>query len=506
MPGAKTRYAALAAIRDPFLRRARHASTLTIPSLIPPEGHNGIADLPQPNQGLGARLVVHLASYFTSALLPPGRNLFRLGVTPAVLLKSPNNATPPDLELKLGQIEKIPHNEIALRDWRSPTSVSLQHLIVSGNVMEQMLPDNRIIVHPLDRFVVVRDPAGNLIEFIIEQQLDPASLPDNLKALLPATTGDQPAGNVRIPLYTVGVLKDGQWEVHQELVDQDVPNSAGAYDARYLPFFALRWTAVAGESYGRGKVEDHIADLVTFDGLSKAMRDGAAMAARNIILLRPGAAGGINLRRKVAGANNGDIITGNPEDVNMLQFTNLTGMQIVQAELESLRRELGAAFMLTSGATRDAERVTAEEVRRVGQELDSVQGGAFSALSGAMLRARVDRLIYQMRNKGDLPEWDDKVIAATILTGLEALGREAETGNVAQALGMLQGYPPEAYQDYVKWPVLLKKGFGGLGLAEAVNTEEEAAQLRQERSDQQMTADAVKNAAGPVATAAAAAQ
>jgi hypothetical protein len=502
MANAKARYTALAAVRDSFLRRARHASSLTIPSLIPPEGHNGIADLPQPNQGLGARLVVHLASYFTSALLPPGRNLFRLGVTPAVLLKSPNNATPPDLELKLGQIEKIPHNEIALRDWRSPTTVSIQHLIVSGNVMEQMLPDNRIIVHPLDRFVVVRDPAGTLIEFIIEQRLDAASLPDNLKALLPDAGSDQPSGSIRLSLYTWGVLKDGRWEVHQELEDKDVPNSAGFYDAKYLPFFALRWTAVAGESYGRGKVEDHIADLVTFDGLSKAMRDGAAMASRNIIMLRPGAAGGINLRRKVSSANNGDIITGNPEDVNMLQFTNLTGMQIVQVELESLRRELGGAFMLTSAGVRNAERVTAEEVRRVGQELDSVQGGAFSALSGAMLRSRVDRLIYQMRNAGQLPEWDDKVIATTILTGLEALGREAETGNVAQALAMLQGYPPEAYDVYVKWPVLLKKGFGGLGLADAVNTEDEANAIRQQRAEQQMAADAVKQGTGPAIAAA----
>ncbi|SFZ81673.1 Bacteriophage head to tail connecting protein [Devosia enhydra] len=504
MAGAKTRYQALAVLRDPFLRRARLASSLTIPSLIPPEGHNGMSDLPQPNQGLGARLIVHLASYFTSALLPPGRNLFRLGVTPAVLLKSPNNAAPPDLELKLGQIEKIPHNEIALRDWRSPTTVSLQHLIVGGNVLEQMLPDNRIITHPLDRFVVVRDPAGNLIEFIIEQLLDPASLPDQLKALVPAGSTDAAAGNVRLHLYTWGVLKDGQWDVHQELEDQTVPNSAGVYEAKYLPFFALRWTAVAGESYGRGKVEDHIADLITFDGLSKAMRDGAAMASRNIIMLRPGAAGGVNLRRKVSGANNGDIITGNPEDVNMLQFTNLTGMQIVQVELESLRRELGAAFMLTSAGVRNAERVTAEEVRRVGQELDSVQGGAFSALSGAMLRARVDRLIYQMRNNRQLPEWDDTVIDTTILTGLEALGREAETANVAQALGLLQGYPPEAYQDYVKWPVMLKKGFGGLGLADAVNTEDEANAIRQQRQEQQMMADAVKNAAGPAVQAAAA--
>ncbi|MDR3473420.1 MAG: portal protein [Devosia sp.] len=500
---AKARYTALVTVRQPFLDRARDASTLTIPSLVPPEGHNSAARLPEPNQGLGARLVVHLASYFTSALLPPGRQtIFRLGVSPEVLLKSGKQVVPPDVESSLSLVERIPHTEIERRGWRAPTNTALQHLLVAGNVMEHMLPDNTLVTYPLDRYVVVRDPAGKLIEFLIEDALDAAALEPKLQALVVAQ--DPVPGTKTICLYTWGKLVNGEWEVHQEIEDSEVPDSRGKYKPNVLPYFALRWSMVAGEDYGRGKAEEHIADLRTFDGLSKAIRDGAAMASRNITMIRPNASAGINLRRKIASANNGDFIVGNPEDVSMLQFQNTPGLQVVQAELAALKQELGAAFMLTSSVIRNAERVTADEVRRVSQELDSVQGGAYSLLSSDMMRPRVDRLIWQMKAKGQMPNWPEGVIEPTILTGLEAMGREADTSNVVNGLGMLKGYPPETY-DYINWPVLLKKGFTSLDLADAVRSDPEVAQLRQERMNQQTIQNATTAAAGPVAQAAASA-
>lgn len=498
---AKARYAELATVRDAFLRRAREASALTIPTLIPPEGHNATSLLPEPNQGFGARVVTHLASYFTSALLPSGRSFFRLSVAPEVLLQSNQDTVPPDLEGKLTLVERIPHQEVARRNWRSPTDTSLQHLLVAGNVGEQMLEDNSIVVHTLQTYVVVRDPAGKLTEFVIEQSLTPASTPPELQSLYPHQ--DNSGSNVRRCLYTWGRLQNGVWNVHQEFEDHPVPNSEGQYPDGKLPFWFLRWQAVAGEDYGRGKVELHMPDLRTLDGLTKAMRDGGAMASRNITLVRPGAAAGLNLLRKISKASNGTMLIGNPEDVNMLQFTNTTGLQIVQQEIQNLRQELGAAFMLSSATTRQAERVTAEEIRRVGQELDSVQGGAFSMLSQEMMRLRVDRLLYQMMVNKQLPAWPDKMIEPTILTGLEALAREADTQNVAQAMMLIQQLPDETKQAYVKWPVMLKKGFNGLDLSDAVNTEEEAQALREARQNAMMIQSMVANAAGPVAQAAA---
>ena len=54
-------YQSLTAEREPFLRRARDVSTLTLPTLVPPEGHSN-QTLPTPYQGLGARGVNSLRS------------------------------------------------------------------------------------------------------------------------------------------------------------------------------------------------------------------------------------------------------------------------------------------------------------------------------------------------------------------------------------------------------------------------------------------------------------
>lgn len=504
---AKARYDTLKLRREPFLCRARECSRLTIPALIPPEGFNYAMTLPQPWQGLGARAVVNLSSRLMMALMPAGRNFMRLGVTAEAQMAAGEQSVPADLEVGLALTEAVLHKETERRGWRQPTNLSLQHLIVGGNVMEQMLPNNAIRIYRLDQYVVVRDSSGNLTEFVIEELLAPDSLPDNLREIHESSSGTQTTttngtDDKSVALYTHGKLVDGEWTVHQELGKDRVPDSEGTFELDKLPFFPLRWAAIAGEDYGRSKVEEHLPDLLSLDGLSKAMVDGAAMASRNVILVRPNAAGGVNLKRKIAKANNGDFVIGNPEDVEMLQFTNTNGLQITQVEIEALRQEIGAAFLLGSATTRNAERVTAYEIRQQAQELEGILGGVYSMLSQEMLQRRVSRLIFQMQANEQLPDFPDDSVEPTILTGLEALGREAQVENVVGALQMLNGFPPEVL-DYVKWDVMLKKGFNGLNLSDAARSETEAQQVRDQRQQTELLQSGVEAAAGPVAQAAA---
>jgi hypothetical protein len=447
--------------------------------------------------------VVTLASRVMVALLPPGRSSFMLGVSAKALLDAGQESVDEDLTRAMVLTERIINAEIERKSWRAPTNTTLQQLIVAGNAMEQLLPDNTIRVYRLDQYVVCRSPSGKMVEFIIADHLDPNSLPDELKALYPEQPANgTPYNSKGICLYTWGRLEaNGKWRVHQELEESVVPDSEGTYDDRALPFFALRWTAVAGEDYGRSKVEEHLPDLRTFDGLRMSIRDGAAMASRNITLVRPNAAAGMNLLRKLKRATNGDIVIGNPDDVQMLQFTNNNGLQITQVELEALRQELSAAFLATQGATRDAERVTATEIRMVAQEIEGVLGGTYSMLSQDMQAKRINRLIIQMQANGQLPEWPEDTIEPTILTGLEALGRENEVSNVAMAKEILNGLP-EGVMDYVKWEKLLKKGFNGLDLSDAVRTDDEVMQRREQEAQMQMVQDGVAKAAAPVAAAA----
>ena len=94
----------------------------------------------------------------------------------------------------------------------------------------------------------------------------------------------------------------------------------------------------------------------------------------------------------------------------------------------------------------------------------------YSQLNQTMQRKRLERLVTQMKANGQLPNWPDGLIEPTILTGLEALGREADVNRVQMALQFIQGMPPEVL-GYIKFDELLGKAFYGLNLPDAVRSE-----------------------------------
>ena len=492
------RYEAMKRSRDPFLRRARECAELTIPALLPPEGHTEHTLLPEPYQALGAKAVVSLASRLMVAMYPPGKPSFRLDIPAEARIKSGELSVNKDVEQGLVLSEALIQSEVERKEWRSVTNLALQYLIVTGNALELMLPDNTIRIFRLDQFCVSRDMQGQVRKLITEEYMSPESLPEEIAGMV--TPEDYSGDKVQILTHTIR-QKDNTFYSYQEVNKEMVPNSEGTYDI--MPYAAHTYTTVIGESYGRGKVEEILPDLRAVDALSKSMLDGAAMASRNVTMIRPNAAGGLNLRRRLAKANNGEIVVGNPEDVGMLQFQNMNGLQLVAAEIDRQSREIGQAFLLNSAAVRDSERTTASEIKMQQEELEGTLGGVFSQLNMSMQQYRLKRLIMQMKQKEQLPNWPDGIIEPVVLTGLEALGREADVTRVQAALQFLQGMPPEVL-GYVKFDALLGKAFYGLNLPDAVRSEQEMQEMQQQQMQQQAGGQAM--AAGGEEMARAAAQ
>lgn len=73
-------YEQLAADRETYLTRAREAALVTIPTLVPPEGHSSSTKYYTPYQSVGARGVNNLAAKLLLSLLPPNSPFFRLQV------------------------------------------------------------------------------------------------------------------------------------------------------------------------------------------------------------------------------------------------------------------------------------------------------------------------------------------------------------------------------------------------------------------------------------------
>lgn len=140
----------------------------------------------------------------------------------------------------------------------------------------------------------------------------------------------------------------------------------------------VRLFKMDGEHYSRSYVEEYIGDLKTLEGLSKAIAEMSAIAASVIYLVRPN---GVTQPSKIMKTKNGGFVTGNKEDVTCLSLDKTQDMQIAKMTADAIESRLSYAFMLNSAVQRSGERVTAEEIRYVANELEDTLGGIYSILS-----------------------------------------------------------------------------------------------------------------------------
>ena len=78
MDSARGLYTKMETQRFSYLERARDCSRLTLPTVVPDEGHGPTQKFTTPYQGVGARGVNNLASSLLLSLLPPNAPYFRL--------------------------------------------------------------------------------------------------------------------------------------------------------------------------------------------------------------------------------------------------------------------------------------------------------------------------------------------------------------------------------------------------------------------------------------------
>jgi hypothetical protein len=472
MATAKSRYEKLNADKTQFLQRG----------LMPLEGRTNNSHLIEPYQGMGSAGVTHLSSRLTNAFLPAGRPYMRLDLPAEIKLQlagEVDNKTTKGLALA----EQLIQAEVEAKDWRDATRQTTQQLLVVGNAMEEVLPSNKVRVYRLDQYAVRRDFDGSLLEFIIEECVDPDALSPDLLALLKQSGGSLKKDE-KVRIYTWGEkAEDGVWEVHQELNEDVIPETLKEYEQDNLPYQALRWSTTPGEDYGRSMVEEHIADLRSLDALEKANLEMAGMASRNFIMVTPGATAA-GIKNRLVDAINGDVVVGDPDSVQLKGFENSIGYQITSEQVKVLREMLARSFLLLSGAQRNAERVTAAEIERDISEIESALGGNFSTLSKDMMEWRTKIMMKQMKTQQKLPDFPDGMVVPVILTGLEALSRERDVTRAMQVAQLVQAFGEEAVAN-VKLDKVIGRALVGLGFTDAVRNEDEAAAWKQQQAQQQ---------------------
>ena len=245
------------------------------------------------------------------------------------------------------------------------------------------------------------------------------------------------------------------------------------------PWLVLRFNTVDGEDYGRGRVEEFIGDLRSLDGLSQALVEGASVASKVVFLVSPSAT---TKPGTLAKAGNGAIIQGRPEDVGVVQVGKTADFATAANLATAIERRILEAFLVMN--IRNAERVTAEEVRLTQLELEKSLGGLFSLLTVEFLVPYLNRTLLILQRSNQIPRLPKDVVRPKIVAGINSLGRGQDNETltrfiqtVAQTLG------PENLMKYIDPSEAIKRlaAAQGIDVLNLVRTAEQLQQLAEER-------------------------
>ena len=442
----KSAYHRMAVDRQWYLTEAMESAKLTIPSIMPSdqditliEMRNSPVDIPKPWQSLGARGTRNLAAKLVLAIFPPTGAFMRYMLSPEFKreLEAPERQEQrAEIEKGFAMRERAIADDIETANVRTKTDQVMRHLLVAGNMMAYLPPGGGVRTFPLNSYVCRRDFMGDVVELIYVEPLDRANLPEAIRETLlkhGAEEDPQAPGELKIcdtekdktvMVYTRVRLRDARYYFTQEVDGHEVESKRGSVPKAKMPYLVLRLTIIDGEDYGRGYVEEFRGDLRSLEELRKSIVIASLNAARLIPLVRPGAA---VTPKKLMEAQNGQAIFGQDGDVVMLQQQKQGDMQVAAATSSDLVTALSAAFLLNSSFQRQAERVTAEEVRRMAEELDDALGGFYSVMSQEYQLPLALRTEERLIKKGVLNRLEPKDAARpVVVTGLAAIGRGHE--------------------------------------------------------------------------------
>lgn len=429
--------------RQGFLRRCEEYASYTLPKLCLPSGYDqNSSELTHDYQAVGAQSVNHLANKIMLALFAPSRPFFRLDADEATQAEIDKiGIAPEEVTAMLAKGEKDAVKALDRMALRPKLYEAIKHLIVIGNVLLCLDGDETARVVGLKKYCVRRSQSGKLLELLIADKVQFDELEPAVQAALRTHTHYQDDHEVTLFKW-IKRNPVGDYELTQWVDQYRLPKAfEGKWPEKTLPYRVLTWDLSDDAHYGTGLVEDYKGDFSGLSTLTKAQVIGAVLASEFRWLVNPA---GMTKPEDFMESENGAAIPGMKDDVTLVQSGKAGDLQITMNMAGEYVTRIGRGFLLGSQITRDAERVTAEEIRMVANELETALGGAYSRLA-------VD---FQL----PLAYWlmaiiklgvDGSGFTPSIVTGLEALSRSGDLEELKLWLADMAGLanlPPALLQ------------------------------------------------------------
>lgn len=430
--------------RTAFLSRCEEYAKWTIPATFPLAGEEN-QELMNAWHAVGARLVNNLSNKMMMALFSPSRPFFRLMMDDQLKAEvmAKTQATEAQIDEALSKAER--KGFLKMGKWRLRTSLTMlmQQLVVVGNgLLFVDTTNNASQAYSLRDYVVKRDLSGTPLVTITRDRKHPRTVPEHLQKYIPA--GKQVAGlaakDQYIELYTMVVRQsDGSHKVIQAFDENLVPETETSYPKGECPWIHSVWKLPRGWDYGIGMVEEYAGDFHAINEIVKSVNMGVGEACDIKKLVNPA---GMTDVDELNSAESGSYVSGSADDISIPTLgVKVNDFQFALALAQWHERRLGEAFLLNSAVTRDAERVTAEEIRMQAQELETSHAGIYSRQAEDIQLP----LAYLFMADVDVDLAEDQ-LEPVIVTGMDALSRMSEQDQLMmfmQDLAMLSSVPEQ---------------------------------------------------------------
>jgi len=418
--------------RRSFLQRCINYASYTLPKICPPTGYKQDSDeLSHDFQAVGAQSVNHLANKIMLALFAPSRPFFRLDASPEIkahMAELQVNET--DLADMLAKGEKEAVNALDRMALRPKLYEAVKHLIVTGNVL-LCLDEKTIRVLGLRKYCVRRSMSGEVLELLIADKVNF----DELEPAVQDTVSRYAHYNDDTCVTLYRWIKRnalGDYEMDQWVDRYQLPKEfSGKWPEDKMPYRVLTWDLSDDAHYGTGLVEDYKGDFAALSALSQAQVMGAVLASEFRWLVNPA---GQTKPEDLMRSRNGQAIPGMKDDISLVESGKAGDLQITLNMSGEYVNRIGRGFLLGSAIVRDAERVTAEEIRMQANELETSLGGAYSRLAVDFQLPMAFWLMKLVKLGVDGTQF-----IPSIVTGLEALSRAGDLDDLKLWLADMAG-------------------------------------------------------------------
>jgi hypothetical protein len=448
-------------VKQGVMQQAEVIAEMTIPAAFPPLGWKPGDRLPSNNQSMGTKAVNSLASALMFMAFPPGQPIFKWQVATYKI----RDEIKQDPEFYANTVLALAELEITHRERFQATPLAtayvgyIKQLIIAGNALWKHLKLDEPTYSTMRNYVVKRDFPGNPLVIIHKRcvtldQLDGDHREQVWEVLSDAKKYEKGKlkrdWEIEVEVYDCQrrwVADDGEvtWCYWEETHGITLEETEVEADADNPPMWAGWLIPSYGNNWGISYCYEYIGDLFITETNASALNDGASLAALALLFAKPG---GPSIKA-IREARNLSVLPGSAEELSVFRSEKQGDFSFVLEWFQLAQQRLESAFLMQESIQRNAERVTAEEIKRLGAALDKAMGGLYTEIGQGNQRVIITRAVnLHEEEEKDLPKPPREFASIRVITGIDALGNSTDYDNLMEYGQAAMTIFPQSFEAY----------------------------------------------------------